>query len=292
MDPQHSIAATLEVAPTPRPIFPEDIERAINEVLLNDARNACSTMSLVASRFHTWTKPIMFHTVIVRRHDNWIERISDCLLRNASFIRILVLHMPLRQGYDRGQLPDKELSLIRQLLEAAGQVRHLAVTWNIWALLQRECGALRIESLYLIWDGALKIDTPSLYHLQHPAALQDLTVYAPPDIRHVDMWRPAEYYLPAISQCENLAYVTYAVSRRLSRGVTRRPMKGAMLVLLGRTEQPDENWWTKSIWESYPPFSTVCLQYASQVLEEWVAKMEGRESVLRHAAESVPAGNE
>jgi hypothetical protein len=48
MAPGFSVAA-----PIPKP-FPEDIERTITGVLLNDARDMCGTMSLVASRFHAW----------------------------------------------------------------------------------------------------------------------------------------------------------------------------------------------------------------------------------------------
>jgi hypothetical protein len=47
------MTATLDVA-DPKPAFPEDIERAINDALLNDARDMCGTMSLVASRFYAW----------------------------------------------------------------------------------------------------------------------------------------------------------------------------------------------------------------------------------------------
>jgi hypothetical protein len=42
------------LAPIQEPTFPEDIERTIIDVLLNDARDMCGTMSLVASRFHAW----------------------------------------------------------------------------------------------------------------------------------------------------------------------------------------------------------------------------------------------
>jgi hypothetical protein len=35
-------------------IFPDDIERAIHEALLNDTKDMCYTMSLVASRFYAW----------------------------------------------------------------------------------------------------------------------------------------------------------------------------------------------------------------------------------------------
>jgi len=37
-----------------KPAFPEDIERAINQALLDDARDMCGTMSLVACRFYAW----------------------------------------------------------------------------------------------------------------------------------------------------------------------------------------------------------------------------------------------
>ncbi|KAJ6479246.1 hypothetical protein C8R47DRAFT_1198281 [Mycena vitilis] len=67
-------------------------------MLLLDARGMCHTMSLVASRFNVWTKPITFHTVIVRPHDNWVQRVRDHLLPNGNFIRILVLDLPFREG--------------------------------------------------------------------------------------------------------------------------------------------------------------------------------------------------
>ncbi|KAJ7657318.1 kinase-like domain-containing protein [Mycena polygramma] len=173
-------------APSPHPTFPEDIERTINEVVLNDTRRMCGTMKLVASRFETWTKPIMFHTAVVRRRDNWMQRVEECLLPNGSLIRILVLDLGLRgsEGYycqdplHRKKSSEKELSLLRRLLEACGQVNHLAVTWNVWDQLQGECGALRLKSLYLIWDGTFGNDAPSLDHLQHPADLEDLTLSA------------------------------------------------------------------------------------------------------------------
>ncbi|KAJ7429802.1 hypothetical protein B0H11DRAFT_2400680 [Mycena galericulata] len=263
-------------------------------------------MSLVASRFHTWwvsltacrrsqyntvcnrTKPVMFHTAIVRRHNNWMRRISDCLLTNASFIHVLVLDLPLTQGGVRGQLAEEELSSIRQLLKATGRVRHLAVTWNVWAYLQRECGALRLESIYLIWDRACNVLEPSLHHLQHPAVLKDLAIYAPCSLPYPDWWRRAQLFLPATTQCVNLAYVTYATDSIPWPGVQDSKLKWAMLVLLGRTEpHEDQAQSIKTIREKYPNFSAVCMQYFRQVLEEWVAKMEGRESLLYHPVDTV-----
>ncbi|KAJ6564136.1 hypothetical protein B0H19DRAFT_1258627 [Mycena capillaripes] len=93
-------------------------------------------MSLVASRFHAWTKPFTFHTVIVRRHDKWVQTTTDCVLPNASFIRMLVLDLPFTQDEVRLQSSAEELSIIRRLLEACGRVSHLAVTWNQPMLLE------------------------------------------------------------------------------------------------------------------------------------------------------------
>ncbi|KAJ7144192.1 hypothetical protein C8R44DRAFT_916135 [Mycena epipterygia] len=288
------MAASSRVPATPQLTFPEDIERAINEVVLNDTRDMCGTMSLVASRFHTWTKPFIFHTVIIRRHDNWMQRISDCLLPHARFIRILVLDLPFTQGRARAQLSSEELSLIRRLLEASGRAKYLAVTWNIWADLERECSALRLEGLYLIWDGAFGIHAPSLHHLQHPAALEDLTVYAPDDLRHPMSWVSfGSRFLPATTHCVNLAYVTYAADRIPSPGVVNVDLKGVTLVLIGRTElsQRDAGLIEMDTGR-FPNYSALCMRYLNQVLEEWVAKMEGRESLLGHAMETTAADND
>ncbi|KAJ6564117.1 hypothetical protein B0H19DRAFT_1258616 [Mycena capillaripes] len=178
-------------AATIHPSFPEDIERTITEVVYDDARNMAGTMSLVASRFHAWTKPLTFHTVIVRRHDNWMQTTSDCVLPNASFIRVLVLDLPFTQDEVRLQSSAEELSIIRRLLEACGRVSHLAVTWNIWAHLERECGVLELKSLCLVWDGEFsrRIDAPSFLHLRNRTALQDLTVSAPADLEHPTPFR-------------------------------------------------------------------------------------------------------
>ncbi|KAJ6602078.1 hypothetical protein DFH09DRAFT_1302239 [Mycena vulgaris] len=200
-------------------------------------------------------------------------RINNCLLPNASFIRILVLNLPSNEGRRQAQLSGKELSLIWRLLGASGRVRHLAVTWNIWADLERECGALRLEGLYLMWDGAFNIHAPSLHHLQHPSALKDLTIYAPPYLCNPMPFRSwGQSFLPATTQCVNLTYVTYAARRMPFLGVEDVDLKGAMLVLVGRTEPYNDQ--------------------DKKIKKQWVAKMDGRESLLTHPAEIAAADNE
>ncbi|KAJ7108166.1 hypothetical protein C8R44DRAFT_744117 [Mycena epipterygia] len=242
----YPMAASFGVAATSEPTFPEDIERTINEVLLNDARDMCGTMSLVASRFHTWTRPIMFHTVIIRRRGDWIQRISDCLLLNASFIRVLVLDLTSTQlPRVRAQIPDEELSPIRLLLEASGRVGHLAVTWNIWAHLQRECGALRLESLYLVWDGATA-ECVSLAYVTY-----------------------ASDRIPPVARRGTPAYVGGS------------SLKGVMLVIVGRTEKYDsEDRPLEKHRNSHPNFTIRYTKFWAQVLAEWVGKIEQRESLL------------
>ncbi|KAJ7436066.1 hypothetical protein B0H11DRAFT_2111725 [Mycena galericulata] len=171
---------TVATSQGQKPAFPEDIERTINQVLLDDARDMCGTMSLVASRFYAWTKPITFRTVVVRRHNDWTKRIDEFLLPNASFIRCLAIP---------GSFSAAELSPVRLLLESARQVVHLAVTWSLWAQLPSECGALGLESLYLIWDGVPPVSFPSLKHLERPTALKDLTIFAPADLRQLSSSR-------------------------------------------------------------------------------------------------------
>ncbi|KAJ7821759.1 hypothetical protein B0H14DRAFT_2830323 [Mycena olivaceomarginata] len=254
-----------------KPAFPEDIERAINQVLLDDAPEMCATMSLVASRFYAWTKPITFRTVIVRRHSDWTKRINDILLPNASFIRCLAIP---------GQLSGAELSHVRQLLDSARQVLHLAVTWSLWAQLPRECGALSLESLYLIWDSESHILFPSLKLLQRPSALRDLTISAPADLHDLTSFRTwGELYLPDTAHCTRLAYVTYAADRYTS------PTVGSLCEdipsLQGAMGGEEDEMITDDV-AVYSRFSTAYLPRASQVLGEWVAKMEGRPSVLVH----------
>ncbi|KAJ7670230.1 hypothetical protein B0H17DRAFT_1086127 [Mycena rosella] len=283
MAARFDVAATM---PGPPPRFPEDIERAINDALLHDARDMCGTMSLVASRFYAWTKPITFRTVVVRRHDDWTKRISNLLLPNAGFIRALAIDLP------SPRLSDDELSHIRQLLEASQRVRHLAVGWNVWARFYPECGSLQLESLYLIWDRAHPASPPSLKHLQHPAELKDLTIYAPPDPRNPTPFRPwGELFLPATAHCPNLAYVTYAADRTpvptvgsLCEDLSN--LQGAMFVLVDIPDkfvnEESEDELLKDDKEAYPNFSTAYLCHSSQVLGEWLAKIEGRPSVLEH----------
>ncbi|KAJ7100972.1 hypothetical protein B0H15DRAFT_1018235 [Mycena belliarum] len=178
-----------QLAPASEPVFPADIERSLNEIVVDGFPEMCGTMSLVAARFHGWTKPFKFRTVTVRRSSNWTQRIKSQLLPNAAFIRTLVLDLPFTHDGLRGEVPAEELAILRALLETAGGVKHLALTWNIWAHLQSECGALEIRSLYLIWNGVYRISAPSLASLQHPDALVDLTFYAPKSLPYADHWR-------------------------------------------------------------------------------------------------------
>ncbi|KAJ6456561.1 hypothetical protein C8R47DRAFT_1165361 [Mycena vitilis] len=270
-----------------KPKFPEAVERTINDALLNDDKEMCGTMSLLASRFHTWTKPVTFQTVVVRRHDNWTRRIIELLLPNASIIRTLAIDMPLAQG---GPISDDELSHLRALIEASDGIRHLAVVWSIWARLNREFGSLRLESLYLIWDRTHPATPPSLTHLQHSAALTDLAVYAPPDISNPTPFRPwGELYLPDTARCVNLSYVVYAADRTPIPTVGSLcedipGLKAAMFVLVDIPEKyaDSEDDMVTEDKEVYPNFSTAYVRYSHQVLDQWLAKMEGRDNVLDH----------
>ncbi|KAJ7695791.1 hypothetical protein B0H17DRAFT_427204 [Mycena rosella] len=293
-----NMPATIDVPSTiSAPTFPEDIERAIIDALLNDARDMRGTMSLVDSRFYAWTKPARFHTVVIRHtHTDWQTRIRDLFLPNARFIRVMAISLPTRrQGWypaastERpAQLSDEDLSHIRRLLQASDSVRHFAVDWNIWPCLLRECGALQLESLYLIWDGVLPTHIPSLRSLRNPATLKDLTIYAPRSTSP-DHFRPPDFSLPAVAHCANLAYVTYvtyAANLTLTLPLTRMRtdlahLKGIMFVFGGETptEERDDILNTKKL---YPNFSTVYLGSTLSVLGEWLAKMEGRQSVLEH----------
>ncbi|KAJ7101518.1 hypothetical protein B0H15DRAFT_796293 [Mycena belliarum] len=240
-------------------------------------------MSLVASRFNIWTKPIALHTVRVRQRDNWMEWIRHCLLPNAGFMRILVLDMWSSKTWDRVPLPNEELALIQKLLKASEHVAHFAVTWNIWSDLQHECSVLQIESLYLMWDHTLDVPGPSLANLQYPAVLRDLTVYAPPDLENPNPFRRwPEEYLPTTDQCPNIEYITYAVDRLpFPMRFFARRCKWFMFVLLDRTEPyDDEVEDVLEFQESEPNFSLQCIQHWHQILGEWVAKMEGRDSLL------------
>ncbi|KAJ7101491.1 hypothetical protein B0H15DRAFT_796273 [Mycena belliarum] len=279
--------ASTDRAVLPQPAFPEDIERTINEVLLRDTRAMCGTMSLVASRFNIWTKPIAFHTVMVHRRNNWMERIIDWLLPNAAFVRILVLDMPSSQADERIPLPAEELSLIRRLLQASEHVAHLAVTWNIWSDLQNECCTLRIEGLYLIWDDAYWVPSPSLAHLKYPTVLYDLTISAPADLDNPTPYRSwGMDYVPNTNECFNLAYVTYA-STRHSDPILAGHIKRYKLILVGsaglyRDDVRAFRSFNQRRRKRDPEFSVQIIQHWHQVLGEWVARMEGRESLLIH----------
>ncbi|KAJ7480901.1 hypothetical protein FB451DRAFT_1238714 [Mycena latifolia] len=276
--------------PGPTPTFPEDIERAINEEVLNNYRDMCGTVSLVASRFREWTKPVTFHTVVLRPHNNWMERIRDVFLPNASFIRCLAITVRQIQG----PLSDEELTYVRRLLEASNHVKHFAVVWSIWAHHHRECGALQLESLYLIWDKKHHIPPPSLKNLQHPSTLNDLTVDAPADLNNMITWRPwGELYIPDTRQCVNLAYVTYAANTLPGGSLTFfcddsefPAIRGVMFVLVDIPEklknEAQDSELMKDEEEFYPNFSTTYLPNSWQLLNEWLEKMEGRPSVFQH----------
>ncbi|KAJ7762846.1 hypothetical protein DFH07DRAFT_771059 [Mycena maculata] len=280
------MAASFSVTRTTGPTFPEDIERVIHQVLLMDAKEMRGTLSLVALRFHAWTKPIMFHTVVVRRHKNWMQRIRECFLGNAGLIQILILRLSFTEDQTRVQLSGEELSHIRWLLGASGRVKHLAVTWNIWAYLEPECGSLRLEGLFLIWDGALGIEHPSLASLKHPSALEDLTIFGPPDLIRERPFpgRGSTFrafsnrmmYIPATGHCTSLAYLTYAANYPPSPSQLFLPrLKGTMQVIFGTEVRP-----TTRDERAPPNFSTAYVGSLSQMVVEWVAKMEGQQSIL------------
>jgi hypothetical protein len=203
----------------------------------------------------------------------------------------LVLDLAFTQDGCRGQLSSEELSLIQQFLEGARQVRHLAVTWNIWAQFQHKCGALQLESLYLLWDGAFNIlprvdiQKPTIDHLQHPDILENLTVSGPTNLDGPTPWAPwgSRPYLPATSQCVKLTSVTYVTTSMPLGWVSYCGVKSAMVVLVERMEP--EEWEQNRIKQDkkrYPNYSVVCVPDWDQVLVAWVAKMEGRESILNH----------
>ena len=237
---------------------------------------------------------MIFGTVVVRRRNNWMKRVSAFVLPNASLIRVLALDLAFTQEFTRGQHSDDELELIRQLLGASTRVSHLAATWNIWAHLDHECGALQLESLYLIWDGAFHrfegprgIHPPSLQHLQHPAALKDLTVYAPPDIVNgpKPQWRIyGGCCFPDTSHCPNITYETYAAPH-IPWPFMLRSRTRTMFVCVGYTEDG-----LISQTAIFPHIQMACVRSWSQVLDEWLAKMEGKPSVLDHPPHEKPCG--
>jgi hypothetical protein len=232
------------------------------------------------------TKSIIFRTVVVRTRNNWTKRISDLLVPNASHIRTLVINSVFIP------LSDEELSHIRRLLEASEQVVALAVAWNIWTHFSLECGVLQLESLYFMWDPYNPVPTPSLKNLRHPSKLKDLTVYAPAYRNDATSFRSVgELYLPTTANCVNLAYVTYAADRTpipTVGSICEVPhIKGALFVLVNIPERflNEEDESTSLLQDDkdrYPNFSTAYLPRSYQVLGQWLAKMEGRPSILAH----------
>ncbi|KAJ7174524.1 hypothetical protein C8R46DRAFT_1214724 [Mycena filopes] len=274
------------------PVFPEDIERTVNEVLLKETRGMCGAMSLVAFRFYTWTQPIAFHTVVIRPRKNWVQRVNDWLLPNAHLIQVLVVALPNIVGAGaQGRCSGEEVAAIGRLLHAAKRVKHLAVTWSIWAHLGHECGAIPVESLYLMWDGAIydRVSPPHLDHLQHPFALKDLTVHAPRDLRGFSWFHEvpiAENYFPQTTHCPNLTSVAYAAQHLPGMvNVGRDHTQGSMFIYVPAprvltTEEEDKR--IKQEKERYPNFSTAYVGSLEELLEGWVAKVEGRPSILAH----------
>ncbi|KAJ7154470.1 hypothetical protein C8R46DRAFT_1117471 [Mycena filopes] len=278
-----------------QPIFPEDLERVITELLLLDAPDLCSTLSLVASRFRYWVRPMALQTVVIRRHHDWMTRINELFVPNASFIRTLVLYLPQSDS----ALSEDEFSHTQRLLTASPHIQHLAVDWQTWRRLPHECGSLSLKSLYLIWDGVHPASAPSLQHLQHPSELTDLTVLAPafPTVRTpraVPGWYPVppgELTLPSdLAHCDNLAWLTYVSDRppaEVDELCCGRPgIKGVRFVLVDAPEwlggALEEDLFLSDGLQSYAFFSTAFLPRSTGLLAEWLAKMEGRESVLNH----------
>ncbi|KAJ7088495.1 hypothetical protein B0H15DRAFT_841505, partial [Mycena belliarum] len=271
-----------------RQSLPEDIERHITEVLLYEAREMCGTMALVAFRFNAWTKPLAFGTVVVRMRKNWTARLSEILLPNARFIQRLAIMVPFERT-DRSRLPDDEVAHIERLLEASTHVRHLAVLWSVWARLPQQCGSMHLKSIYLKWDWFCRIPPPSLNNLQYPGDLEDLTVFAPADNMYPGSWRfEGNLYVPKVTHCTRLAYVTYAADTPTGMLVSfcEKPnIKGVMFVLVNiperlMTDTDDERW--REDENYWPTFSAVYLPDSNQLLDEWLAKMEGRPSALDH----------
>ncbi|KAJ7248084.1 hypothetical protein C8J57DRAFT_1673450 [Mycena rebaudengoi] len=124
------------------------ISRLRTEALLMDTSDACSTL---------WPMPA----------NTGCSESTTAYYRTHASSACSALDLPLTEGWRRCALSDAELS-------------HLAVSWNIWATFPRECGALRPECLYLIWDGA-----------DHTRA------HAPPPRSHTSWFSPSTH--PRIS---------------------------------------------------------------------------------------------
>jgi hypothetical protein len=219
-----------------------------------------------------------------------LKRISDILLPNASFIRVLAIDLPLSEG----KLTDDELSPIRRLLlESTERLRHLAVVWHLWTHFHPECGYLHLQSLYLIWDRAWSrtnpLSPPTLDNLQHPAELKDLTFYAPPNLTNqVQRFFIGALYLPLMNHCPNLEYLTYVADRTpyptLGSFCDNPRIKGVMFVCADGDEEDEEDveYFFAEDKQFFPNLSTAYLPSSSQGLGEWLAKLEGRRSVFEH----------
>ncbi|KAJ7631568.1 hypothetical protein DFH06DRAFT_1128611 [Mycena polygramma] len=267
----------------PETVFPEDIEYTINQLLLEDAADMWTTMSRLASRFRTWTTPAMLRTVVIRLRDDWAKRIDDFFLPHARFIEVLAIDLPATRGFLSGE----ELSCIRRLLRGSECVRHLAVSWHIWEQLASECGSLQLVSLYLIWDGAYDILPPSMNGSEYRAPLTDITIYAPPQLetRWADLgW--AEFYLPGtiMEDLPKLTHMTYATSREVPTLVDF--YKEDIVVMWVLVDSPTrflrdtvENQIQIDM-QLHPNASTSYLRSSSEILGQWLAKMEGNPSVL------------
>ncbi|KAH8822386.1 hypothetical protein DL96DRAFT_1714709 [Flagelloscypha sp. PMI_526] len=269
-------------------IFPNDLEREINAILLHDAPSMSGTMSLVARRFHTWTKPIQFHTMVIQRRGAWTNRVQE-LVRFAPFIRVLAFNFFKAQG----KLNEEEVKAIRLLILACTEtVKHLASTWTVWFHCQNEIGRIHLESLFLYWDWGCGPKFPSLDNLQHPEVLKDLIMFSPGFVENPRAFRSLGIrYLPNIKKCTNLRYVTYAADRKTLPTVSRlcgdHPhLRGVMFLLVnireelwGEDKQSD---FYKNEKLTYANFSTAYLPTSMMILGEWTAKIEGKQSILVH----------
>ncbi|KAJ7841263.1 hypothetical protein B0H13DRAFT_2099952 [Mycena leptocephala] len=113
-------------------------------------------------------------------------------------------------------------------------------------------------------------------------------VEAAHSVQHLALFLPED-----IARANNLAYVAYAADRTplptigaLCEDEDLSALRGAMFVLVDVAEEysgdEDADELVKDDLAVYARFSTAYVRFASGVLGEWVAKMEGRPSVLVH----------
>ncbi|KAJ7617300.1 hypothetical protein FB45DRAFT_933847 [Roridomyces roridus] len=281
-----------DLAPTP--MFPEDIERLIHQTLLHDSQEMRGVMALVAARFHLWTKPFIYRTVVIRRRDDdvdWMQRTVDFLLPNAGLIRTLALDLPFsgRQGPSF----EEELTHIRKLLRSASRIVSLAATWNMWSRLSIEIGSLELQNIYLFWAGSSKygLAAPSLSHLRHPQKLLALTIADPLLCHHTPL--PSGWYytfsqyrrLPETERCTNLRYLAYGTARvgiqTLNTFCQDHPHIEAVFMFT-TADIIDVNGDLRQRLQAIlqPNCYGAWVVSSSDVLQEWLARTEGRESVL------------